>query len=259
MWPPATPEPYNSNQLPFASKGSSPPPREKAVASRKYPFPQLPDPAQYPDARFLYNQYPNFGHHRLAFVNAPAYEHQYNSFDQHAGQYYTRVQRYGLGYAGALDISQGPRPGQPYLAPQHYQGSLPNFPNGHLAELKHPSSYALKQQASSDQEATQQNSRFSQQNYSASLSGSGAEENRAGLEYNGQSRSEWYSDPVREQWLNITANRIKCMLRTPLLLLGLSPENLLKPKYRSRATREMLGSSFSPQQVLHIRINYTVA
>lgn len=194
MWPPATPEPYDSNQLPSASKGSSPPPREESRGSQKIslpdPIPQLPDPAQYPDARFLYNQYPNFGHHRLAFVNAPAYEHQYNSFDQHSGQYYTQVQQYGLGYAGLgpqpWNIPQGPPPGQPCLAPQHYQGSLPNFPNGHLAELKHPSSYALNQQASSDQEATQQNSRFSQQNYSASLSGSGAQENRTGLEYNGQ-------------------------------------------------------------------------
>ena len=59
MWPPATPEPYDSNQLPSASKGSSPPPREESRGSQKIslpdPIPQLPDPAQYPDARFLYN------------------------------------------------------------------------------------------------------------------------------------------------------------------------------------------------------------
>lgn len=128
MWPPATPEPHNSNQLPFASKGSSPPPREKAVASRKYPFPQLPDPAQYPDARFLYNQYPNFGHHRLAFVNAPAYEHQYNSFDQHAGQYYTRVQRYGLGYAEALEYISGAPTGSTVPSPSALPGLSSKFP-----------------------------------------------------------------------------------------------------------------------------------
>ncbi len=35
------------------------------------------------------------------------------------------------------------------------------------------------------------------------------------IEYNGQSRIEERTNPVRKQWLDLTANQIKCMLRTP--------------------------------------------
>lgn len=83
------------------------------------------------------------------------------------------------------------------LTPQDYQRLLPNFSNGPLAEQQHPSQYATTQEAPWYREVIQQNSFISLRDYSAILSGPGAQQNATGIEYGGQSRSGRYPDPLR--------------------------------------------------------------
>lgn len=82
------------------------------------------------------------------------------------------------------------------LAPQDPQRLLPNFSNAPLAEQQDPSQYATTQEALWYQEAIQQNSFISLRDFSANLSGPGAQQNATGTEYGGQSRSGRYPDPL---------------------------------------------------------------